>query len=153
MSIATGYVTIALMVSGRFIFQYLGWATAAFITPMVLMLFGGAFFAFSMSGAPTTARLAVLAGAVTQVCHTNASCLSSKVFRVFHAYGPTSQTPPHQDGAAKELAAFLGKECVALPALPLFPMRSQLPASCCCCQGVFQYLLGQSSTPVPIKHA
>ncbi|CAL8465241.1 g4776 [Coccomyxa elongata] len=67
-SIATGYVTIALMVSGRFIFQYLGWATAAFITPMVLMLFGGAFFAFSLSGSPATASLAVLAGAVTQVC-------------------------------------------------------------------------------------
>lgn len=71
MSIATGYVTIALMVSGRFIFQYLGWATAAFITPMVLMLFGGAFFAFSLSGDPALARLAVLAGAVTQVCDTS----------------------------------------------------------------------------------
>lgn len=67
MSIATGYVTIALMVSGRFIFQYLGWATAAFITPTVLMLFGGAFFAFTLSGSPATASWAVLAGAITQV--------------------------------------------------------------------------------------
>lgn len=67
-SIATGYVTIALMVSGRFIFQYFGWATAAFITPTVLMLFGGAFFAFTLTGTPATASWAVLAGAVTQVC-------------------------------------------------------------------------------------
>ena len=67
MSIATGYVTIALMVGGRLVFQYLGWAVAAFITPTVLMLFGGAFFAFSLSGSATTASWAVFAGAVTQV--------------------------------------------------------------------------------------
>jgi ATP/ADP translocase len=57
------------MVTGRFIFQYLGWATAAFITPMVLLIFGGAFFSFSLSGSPATASWAILAGGVTQVCH------------------------------------------------------------------------------------
>ena len=77
-SIATGYVTIALMVSGRFIFQYLGWATAAFITPTVLMLFGGAFFLFTLSGNPATAKWAVLAGAVTQVRAHAAMCHSCR---------------------------------------------------------------------------
>ena len=67
-SIATGYVTIALMMGGRLVFDYLGWAVAAFITPTVLMLFGGAFFAFSLSGSATTASWAVFAGAITQVC-------------------------------------------------------------------------------------
>ena len=68
MSIATGYVTIALMVGGRLVFQHLGWAVAAFITPAVLLLFGGAFFAFSLSGSASTASWAVFAGAITQVC-------------------------------------------------------------------------------------
>ena len=67
-SIATGYVTIALMVGGRLVFQHLGWAVAAFITPAVLMLFGGAFFGFSLSGSASTASWAVFAGAITQVC-------------------------------------------------------------------------------------
>ena len=67
-SIATGYVTIALMMGGRLVFDYLGWATAAFITPTVLLLFGGAFFAFSLSGSASTASWAVFAGAITQVC-------------------------------------------------------------------------------------
>ena len=67
-SIATGYATIALMIAGRLIFQRAGWAAAAFITPSVLLLFGGAFFAFSLSSAPGAAGWAVLAGAVTQVC-------------------------------------------------------------------------------------
>ena len=66
-SIATGYATIALMIAGRLIFQRAGWAAAAFITPSVLLLFGGAFFAFSLSSAPGAAGWAVLAGAVTQV--------------------------------------------------------------------------------------
>ncbi len=66
-SIATGYVTIALMMGGKMVFQHLGWATAAFITPSVLMLFGGAFFAFSLSGSASTASWAVFAGAITQV--------------------------------------------------------------------------------------
>ena len=34
----------------------------------MLLLFGGAFFAFSLSSAPGAAGWAVLAGAVTQVC-------------------------------------------------------------------------------------
>ena len=70
-SIATGYVTIALMMGGRLVFDYLGWAVAAFITPTVLMLFGGAFFAFSLSGSAITASWAVFAGAITQVCGTS----------------------------------------------------------------------------------
>jgi AAA family ATP:ADP antiporter len=67
-SIATGYVTIALMVAGRFVFQRLGWAAAAFITPTVLLVFGGAFFGFSLSSVPAAASWAVLAGAITQAC-------------------------------------------------------------------------------------
>ena len=67
MSIATGYVTIGLMMGGRLVFDRLGWAVAAFITPSVLLLFGGAFFAFSLSGSAATASAAVFAGAITQV--------------------------------------------------------------------------------------
>ena len=82
MSIATGYVTIALMVGGRLVFQHLGWAVAAFITPAVLMLFGGAFFAFSLSGSASTASWAVFAGAITQVRpahrHIKRHCLQCK---------------------------------------------------------------------------
>ena len=66
-SIATGYMTIGMMLAGRFVFQRLGWAAAAYITPAVLLLLGGAFFGLSLSGAPAAARWAVLAGAVTQV--------------------------------------------------------------------------------------
>ena len=66
-SIATGYMTIGAMLAGRFVFQRLGWAPAAFVTPTVLLVFGGAFFGFSLSGLPAAASWAVLAGAITQV--------------------------------------------------------------------------------------
>jgi len=74
-SIATGYATIALMLAGRLVFQYLGWGVAAATTPLVMAVTGGAFFAFSLSGAPETATLGVYAGAVTQACPAAARCL------------------------------------------------------------------------------
>ena len=71
-SIATGWATIALMVGGRFVFQYLGWGFAASATPAVMLLTGGAFFGLSIAArlSPGSAHLAaagVFAGAVTQV--------------------------------------------------------------------------------------
>lgn len=71
-SIATGWATIALMVGGRFVFQYLGWGFAASATPAVMLLTGGAFFGLSIAArlSPSSLHLAgagVLAGAVTQV--------------------------------------------------------------------------------------
>lgn len=76
-SIYTGYVTIALMLTGRFVFQYLGWKIAALATPVVMLLTGGAFFGLSLTASaggsvltPGTANVAAagaLAGAVTQV--------------------------------------------------------------------------------------
>ncbi len=73
-SIATGWATIALMVGGRFVFQYLGWGFAAAATPTVMLLTGGAFFALSVAahlspGALQLAAAGVTAGAVTQARH------------------------------------------------------------------------------------
>lgn len=65
-SIATGYATIGLMLAGRLVFQFLGWGVAATMTPLVMAVTGGAFFAFSLFGSPETATLGVYAGAVTQ---------------------------------------------------------------------------------------
>lgn len=82
-SIATGYVTIALMLVGRFVFQYLGWKVAALATPAVMLLTGGAFFGLSLSGVVSgssqrnLAAAGALAGAVTQVCNTHLHCLLS----------------------------------------------------------------------------
>ena len=71
MSIATGWATIALMVGGRFVFQYLGWGFAAAATPAVMLLTGGAFFGLSIAarlspGAVQLAAAGVTAGAITQ---------------------------------------------------------------------------------------
>jgi AAA family ATP:ADP antiporter len=75
-SIATGYATIALMLAGRFVFQFLGWRVAAMATPAVMFVTGGAFFGLSiaatMGGSSLTvghfnmASAGAIAGAVTQ---------------------------------------------------------------------------------------
>ena len=97
MSIATGSVTIGLMLTGRFVFQYLGWGVAAAATPCIMALTGSAFFGMSLAaqygtdltfGPYTLAAAGVVAGAVTQVCcimHIQhcASCICSTVH---HAY-------------------------------------------------------------------
>ena len=79
MSIATGWATIALMVGGRFVFQYLGWGFAAAATPSVMLLTGGAFFALSIAarlspGAAQLAAAGVTAGAITQARWQRISC-------------------------------------------------------------------------------
>ena len=76
-AIATGWATISFMLLGRYVFQYLGWGSAASATPIAMLLSGGAFFALLLlSGAnisifgldPTAMAFAgVAAGAVTQV--------------------------------------------------------------------------------------
>ena len=76
-SIFTGYATIALMLTGRFVFQYLGWQVAAMATPAIMFLTGGAFFGLSIAatsggsilanGHFNAASAGALAGAVTQV--------------------------------------------------------------------------------------
>ena len=76
-SIYTGYATIALMLAGRFVFQFLGWRVAAMATPAVMLVSGGAFFGLSLAGTAGGSTLAVghlnmasagaFAGAVTQV--------------------------------------------------------------------------------------
>ena len=76
-SIATGWMTIGLMVTGRFVFQYLGWGFAAAATPAVMLLSGAAFFGFSLAsqfpswnlslGGMNLAAAGATAGAVTQV--------------------------------------------------------------------------------------
>eukprot|EP00193_Tetraselmis_chui_P017386 CAMPEP_0177784230 /NCGR_PEP_ID=MMETSP0491_2-20121128/19569_1 /TAXON_ID=63592 /ORGANISM="Tetraselmis chuii, Strain PLY429" /LENGTH=651 /DNA_ID=CAMNT_0019304941 /DNA_START=222 /DNA_END=2178 /DNA_ORIENTATION=- len=75
-SIATGVTTMALMLGGRFVFQYLGWGAAAAATPVVMLLSGAAFFGLSLAAqfgldigiAPVAlAAAGVTAGAVTQV--------------------------------------------------------------------------------------
>ncbi|KAL3133509.1 hypothetical protein ABBQ38_007368 [Trebouxia sp. C0009 RCD-2024] len=75
-SIATGSVTIGLMLTGRFVFQYLGWGVAAAATPVVMAITGSAFFGLSLAaqygtsltfGPYSLAAAGVMAGAVTQV--------------------------------------------------------------------------------------
>eukprot|EP00873_Tetraselmis_striata_P001273 jgi/Tetstr1/421537/TSEL_012484.t1 len=75
-SIATGITTMALMLGGRFVFQYLGWGAAAAATPVVMLLSGAAFFGLSLAAqfgldvgiAPVAlAAAGATAGAVTQV--------------------------------------------------------------------------------------
>ena len=76
-SIATGWMTIGLMLTGRFVFQYLGWGFAAAATPAVMLLSGAAFFGFSLAsqfpswnlslGGMNLAAAGATAGAVTQV--------------------------------------------------------------------------------------
>ena len=75
-SIATGSVTIGLMLTGRFVFQYLGWGVAAAATPVVMAITGSAFFGMSLAaqygtsltfGPYSLAAAGVMAGAVTQV--------------------------------------------------------------------------------------
>ena len=65
-SICTGYLTMALMLGGRFVFQCFGWRVAAALTPLLMFLSGGAFFAFSLFGG-AAASTGAAAGAVTQV--------------------------------------------------------------------------------------
>lgn len=67
-------MTILLMLSGKFVFEYLGWGTAALATPTVMLLAGSAFFGLSLAAMnlgvdASTALLTTgaLAGAVTQV--------------------------------------------------------------------------------------
>lgn len=76
-SIYTGYLTIGLMLGGRFVFRYLGWKVAALATPAIMFLTGGAFFGLSLAasmgangvifGGLNLATGGALAGAVTQV--------------------------------------------------------------------------------------
>lgn len=76
-SIATGYCTIALMLMGKFVFQYLGWIAAASATPSIMLLAGAGFFGLSLAANqgvsvmgmdPTAMAVAgVAAGAITQV--------------------------------------------------------------------------------------
>ena len=76
-SIYTGYLTIGLMLGGRFVFQYLGWKIAALATPAIMFITGSAFFGLSLAasmgatgvifGGVNLATGGALAGAVTQV--------------------------------------------------------------------------------------
>lgn len=76
-AIWTGYTTIALMLTGRFVFQFLGWRVAALATPAVMLVAGAAFFGLSIfasaggstlaAGTLNLASLGALAGAITQV--------------------------------------------------------------------------------------
>lgn len=76
-SIATGWCTIALMLLGKFVFQYLGWSAAASATPAIMLATGAGFFGLSLAANqgvsvagmdPAAMAVAgVLAGAVTQV--------------------------------------------------------------------------------------
>ncbi|KAL4430786.1 hypothetical protein ABPG75_006042 [Micractinium tetrahymenae] len=76
-SIATGWCTIALMLLGKFVFQYFGWMAAAAATPTIMLLSGAGFFGLSLAANqgisvagmdPAAMAVAgVMAGALTQV--------------------------------------------------------------------------------------
>ena len=76
-SIATGWLTIGLMLGGRLVFQLAGWTVAAAATPAVMLAAGGAFFGLSLAAAAgvsvgglspsTLAAAGVAAGSLTQV--------------------------------------------------------------------------------------
>ena len=77
------------MLTGRFVFQYLGWGVAAAATPCIMAITGSAFFGMSLAaqfgmeftlGPYSLAAAGVMAGAVTQVSLTRTSdqaCLTS----------------------------------------------------------------------------
>ena len=87
-SIATGLLTMALMLTGKFVFQYMGWTAAAVATPIVMAVSGAAFFGLSLAaqfgwsvpGVASTdlALIGVTAGVITQV-GVLASFLNSKL--------------------------------------------------------------------------
>ncbi|KAI7841534.1 hypothetical protein COHA_004705 [Chlorella ohadii] len=56
-SIATGWCTIALMLCGKFVFQYLGWSAAASATPAIMLLAGAGFFGLSLAANQASAAL------------------------------------------------------------------------------------------------
>ena len=73
------------MLTGRFVFQYLGWGVAAAATPCIMAITGSAFFGMSLAaqfgmdftlGPYSLAAAGVMAGAVTQVSLT-CTCLTS----------------------------------------------------------------------------
>ena len=73
-SLRAGCVTILLNLTGRFVFEYCGWGTAALATPVIMLLSGTAFFGLSLAAMhfgvdSSTALLAAgaFAGAMTQV--------------------------------------------------------------------------------------
>eukprot|EP00242_Pyramimonas_sp_CCMP2087_P010854 CAMPEP_0198199640 /NCGR_PEP_ID=MMETSP1445-20131203/2872_1 /TAXON_ID=36898 /ORGANISM="Pyramimonas sp., Strain CCMP2087" /LENGTH=489 /DNA_ID=CAMNT_0043869525 /DNA_START=849 /DNA_END=2318 /DNA_ORIENTATION=- len=71
-SIATGSVSIVLMITGRMVFQRFGWGAAAAATPLAMLVLGGAFFTLSLVGLSPlgTAAIgtaAIVLGAVLQV--------------------------------------------------------------------------------------
>ena len=59
------------MLGGRFIFQFFGWRVAAALTPLLMLVSGGAFFGLSLfggsAGGAAAASTGALVGAVTQV--------------------------------------------------------------------------------------
>lgn len=101
-------MTIGLMLTGRFVFQYLGWGVAAAATPCIMALTGSAFFGMSLAaqygthltfGPYTLAAAGVVAGGVTQVCcithihhcapcmYTAATCLADGIINCGHKCG------------------------------------------------------------------
>ena len=101
-------MTIGLMLTGRFVVQYLGWGVAAAATPCIMALTGSAFFGMSLAaqygtdlmfGPYTLAAAGVVAGGVTQVCcimHIQhcASCIYSPVHHACTAGCQLSGLPP-----------------------------------------------------------
>lgn len=85
-SIATGWCTIALMLLGRFVFQWFGWSAAASATPAIMLAAGTGFFGLSLAANmgvsvagmdPAAMAVAgVAAGAVTQVRQLDVGCRS-----------------------------------------------------------------------------
>ena len=93
-SIATGSMTIALMLTGRFVFQYLGWGVAAAATPCIMALTGSAFFGMSLAaqfgthmsfGPYSLAAAGAVAGAVTQARSPAASNILA-IYSLFPMY-------------------------------------------------------------------
>lgn len=71
-SVWTGAATIITMLTGKFVFQYLGWGTAALATPVVMLVTGGVFFSSAlfcnvMGAGLALAKFGALAGNITQV--------------------------------------------------------------------------------------
>jgi len=59
-STATGIVTFAMMIIGRWIFRRFGWGAAAKVTPTVLLITGVMFFALVLSGKTFEAPMAAI---------------------------------------------------------------------------------------------
>ena len=77
----TGWLTIVMMLAGRFVFQYLGWGFAAGVTPVATLLTGAGFFVLSFLVPPSTAAGQIPTMLVAAAMLGNVCQIAGRVFK------------------------------------------------------------------------